>query len=196
MNPAAAPSSITIPEQLSRETAAQTLAAWQALDAEVRSRMHTPGVARMDQIAGLSGMQVFDAMFAGTIPYPPIAQTLNFTVSQVAFGRAEFLGKPVFAHYNPLGSVHGGWIATMLDSAVGCAVHTTLAPNKNYTTLELKVNYTKAVTDRIGMVCAIGQVIHVGGRVATAEGKLVGPDGTLYAHATTTCLIFDPLPAR
>ena len=101
-----------------------------------------------------------------------------------------------FAHYNPLGSVHGGWIATLLDSALGCAVHTTLPVGKGYTTLELKVNFIKALTDRVPRVRAIGQVIHAGARTATAEARLVGADGTLFAHATTTCLIFDPTAAR
>lgn len=92
--------------------------------------------------------------------------------------------------------MHGGWIATLLDSALGCAVHTTLPAGKAYTTLELKVNYIKGLTDRVPLVRSVGQVIHVGGRTATAEGRLVGPDGTLFAHATTTCLVFDPAPPR
>ena len=82
-------------------------------------------------------------------------------------------------------------MATLLDSCVGCAVHTLLPPGKAYTTLELKVNFVKGLSDRVPLVRAIGDVIHSGSRVATAEGRLVGPDGTLYAHATTTCLIFD-----
>ena len=87
--------------------------------------------------------------------------------------------------------MHGGWIATLLDSCVGFAVHSTLSVGKAYTTAELKVNFVRAVTTRVPLVRAIGTVIHVGGRMATAEGRLVGPDGKLYAHASTTCFIFD-----
>jgi len=105
--------------------------------------------------------------------------------------RAVFQGRPQLRHYNPLGSVHGGWIATLLDSCVGCAVHVSLPAGKAYTTAELKVNYVRAVTDRVGLVRAVGTVIHLGNRMATAEGRLVGPDGKLYAHATTTCFVFD-----
>jgi uncharacterized protein (TIGR00369 family) len=178
------------------ETPEQTLAAWQAREAELKNRFHATGVARPDQIAGKSGLQVFEAMFAGELPAAPIASTLGFVLVETRHGYAAFQGKPQFAHYNPLGTVHGGWIATLLDSAVGCSVHTTLAPGKAYTTLELKVNYVKALTERTPLVRAVGEVIAVGSRVATSEGRLVGPDGTLYAHATTTCLIFDATPPR
>jgi uncharacterized protein (TIGR00369 family) len=175
---------------------AATLAAWQARDAELRRAMRECGVAAPSQLAGRSGLELFEAMFAGEVPYPPISQTLNFLLVEATHGRAVFQGQPLFAHYNPLGSVHGGWIATLLDSAVACAVHATLPAGRAYTTVELKVNYTRALTDRVPLVRAIGQVINVGGRIATSEGRLVGPDGKLYAHATTTCLIFDPAPAQ
>lgn len=177
-------------------TPEQTLAAWQAREAELRQRMREPGVARPEQIAGKTGLQVFEAMFAGELPAAPIAGTLGFMLVETRHGYAAFQGKPQFAHYNPLGTVHGGWIATLLDSAVACAVHTTLAPGKAYTTLELKVNYVKALTERTPLVRAVGEVIAVGSRVATSEGRLIGPDGALYAHATTTCLIFDAMPPR
>jgi len=135
---------------------------------------------------------VFDivliALLAATLAY---GFRLNRRLELMRAGHAEFQGKPAFGHYNPLGSVHGGWMATLLDSCVGCAVHTLLPPGKAYTTLELKVNFVKALSDRVPLVRAVGDVIHAGGRVATAQGRLVGPDGTLFAHATTTCLIFD-----
>jgi uncharacterized protein (TIGR00369 family) len=171
-------------------TPAQVLAQWQADEAAVRQNFGEPGVARPDQVAGLTGMQVFEAMLAGKLPPPPIAHTLDFTLVEVALGRAVFQGKPSLAHYNPIGTVHGGWIATLLDSCVGCAVHSTLAAGKAYTTAELKINYVRPVTTQLPLVRAIGQTIHVGGRMATAEGRLVGPDGKLYAHASTTCFIF------
>jgi uncharacterized protein (TIGR00369 family) len=167
------------------------LAQWQAVDEQMRERLKHIGVGTPEQFAGKTGMQIFDALLSGGIPVPPISQTLDFILVEAQPGRVQFQGKPQFAHYNPLGTVHGGWIATLLDSAVGCAVHTLLPAGKTYTTLELKVNYVKAVTDRVPLVRALGEIIHSGGRIATAQGRLVGPDGTLFAHATTTCIIMD-----
>jgi uncharacterized protein (TIGR00369 family) len=130
-------------------------------------------------------------MLGGEIPPPPITRTLDFILVEAAPGTAQFQGRPLFSHYNPLGTVHGGWIATLLDSAVACAIHTLLPVGKTYTTLELKVNYVKALTERVPLVRAVGEAIHVGGKVGTAHGRLVGPDGTLFAHATTTCIVLD-----
>jgi len=169
----------------------QLLAQWQARQADLRKVMLHAGVARPEQVAPLTGLQQLQAMLEGRLPYPPIADTLDFWLVEVEFGRAVFQGTPLLRHYNPLGSVHGGWIATLLDSCVGCAVHVSLPAGKAYTTAELKVNYVRAVTDRVGLVRAVGTVIHLGNRMATAEGRLVGPDGKLYAHATTTCFVFD-----
>jgi len=169
----------------------ETLQRWQAREAELAARAAPVGLARPDQIAGKTGLQMFQAMLAGALPRAPITTTLQFWLVEAQPGHAEFQGKPAFEHYNPLGSVHGGWTATLLDSCVGCAVHTLLPPGKAYTTLELKVNFVKGLSEQVPLVRAIGDVIHSGSRVATAEGRLVGPDGTLFAHATTTCLIFD-----
>ena len=166
-----------------------TLAAWQAREAEVLARRQGVGLGRPEQFAGRSGAQIFEAMLAGEIPAPPITRTLNFTLVEARPGHAVFQGKPLYDHYNPLGTVHGGWIATLLDSAVACAVHSQLPAGKTYTTLELKVNFVKALTDRVPLVRAIGEVIHCGGKVGTSHGRLVGPDGTLFAHATTTCIV-------
>lgn len=178
----------------------QTLALWQAEEAAVRARADaggsTVGVATPAQAAGMTGLQVFEAIFAGTLPRPPIGDTLDFMPLEVKKGHAVFQGHPKTRHYNPLGTVHGGWFSTLLDSALGCAVHSALPADKAYTTLELKVNMIRALTAKVPLVRAIGQVIHVGGQVATAEAKLVGPDGKLYAHATTTCLVFDARPPK
>lgn len=168
-----------------------TLAAWEAQEAEVRRRLGAPGVARPEQVAGKTGLETFDAIFAGTLPSPPIGETLDFVPIEVTEGVAVFQGRPQLRHYNPLGSVHGGWIATLLDSCVGCAVHSTLPAGKAYTTAELKINCVRPLTTRVALVRATGKVIHLGSRMATAEGRLVGPDGKLYAHGTTTCFIFD-----
>ncbi|WP_372524708.1 PaaI family thioesterase [Piscinibacter sp.] len=168
-----------------------TLAAWQARETQLRARRLQPGLGRPEQFAGRSGIQIFEAMLAGEIPVPPISGTLDFMLVEAEPGRVQFQGRPQFAHYNPMGSVHGGWIATLLDSALACAVHTLLPPGKSYTTVELKVNYVKALTDRVPLVRAIGEIIYSGGKIGTAQGRLVGPDGTLFAHATTTCIVLD-----
>jgi uncharacterized protein (TIGR00369 family) len=168
-----------------------TLAQWQAQETAIRQRLGAPGSVARDKVTGLSGMQVFEAIFAGELPSPPIGETLDFIPIQMAPGVAVFQGKPMLRHYNPLGTVHGGWFCTLLDSALGCAVHTTLPAGKAYTTLEIKVNMVRPLTNAIPLVRAEGKVIHTGKQVATAEGRIVGSDGKLYAHATTTCLIFD-----
>ena len=148
-------------------------------------------MAEPAQAASLSGIEFFDAIFEGRLPAPPIGATLDFLPIEIVPGRALFRGAPGTGHYNPLGSVHGGWIATLLDSCVGCAVHSTLPAGKAFTTAELKINYVRPVTTRVGLVRAEGRTIHVGGRMATAEGRLYGPDDKLYAHASTTCFVFD-----
>jgi uncharacterized protein (TIGR00369 family) len=150
-----------------------------------------PGIARPEQLAGKSGMEFFQSIFAGQIPRPPIGDTLDFLPVHIEPGRAVFQGRPNRRHFNPLGTVHGGWFATMLDSAVGCAVHASLPAGKGYTTLELKINIVRALTEAVPLVRADGSVIHLGRQTATAEARLVGVDGKLYAHATTTCLVFD-----
>jgi uncharacterized protein (TIGR00369 family) len=169
----------------------RTLADWQAQEATVRQRLAATGVITRQQTSSLSGLQVFEAIFAGELPSPPIGETMDFIPVHMEAGVAVFQGKPMLRHYNPLGTVHGGWYCTLLDSAVGCAVHTTLPAGKGYTTLEIKVNMLRPLTDAVALVRAEGKVIHVGKQVATAEGRIVGPDGKVYAHATTTCLIFD-----
>lgn len=170
----------------------EILELWQAEEAAVRERIQAvPGVATPTQIAGRSGLQVFEALLAGEIPPPPMADTLNFTLLRVEPGFALFQGQPRSSYYNPMGTVHGGWFATMLDTAMGCAVHSTLPPGKAYTTLELKLNLVRGLTDAVPLVRAEGRLVHGGRQVATAEGRLFGPDGKLYAHATTTCLVFD-----
>jgi uncharacterized protein (TIGR00369 family) len=172
---------------------------WLAAEAaqrQLNARGPGPGVARAEQVAPLDGLAVMQAMMRGELPYPTISQTLDFILIEVSHGHAVFQGKPGLAHYNPLGSVHGGWFATLLDSALGCSVHTALPAGKGYTTLELKVNLIRALTDQVPRVRAEGRVIHVGRQTATAEARLVGPDGKLYAHGTTTCLVFDQRPPR
>jgi uncharacterized protein (TIGR00369 family) len=170
----------------------QTVARWQAEEDAVRARLApAAGYVRPEQFDGRTGMQMFEGIFSGELPRPPIGDTLDFVPILVERGLAIFQGRPRLAHYNPLGTVHGGWFATLLDSAVGCAVHSTLPAGKGYTTLELKMNIVRALTEAVPLIRAEGRVVHAGRQVATAEGRLAGPDGKLYAHATTTCLIFD-----
>jgi uncharacterized protein (TIGR00369 family) len=168
-----------------------TLAHWESEEKAVRARLAPPGLARPEQVAGRTGLEMLQAMLAGELPPPPIAAALDFAILGIEPGTALFQGRPQFKHYNPLGVVHGGWVATLLDSAMGCAVHSTLPAGKGYTTLELKVNFVRAITDAVPLVRAEGKVIHAGKQVAVAEGRLIAPDGKLHAHATTTCLIFD-----
>jgi uncharacterized protein (TIGR00369 family) len=172
-------------------TIEQVIERWRADEARVRARLREPDAAPPEQVAGRSGMEVFEAIFAGELPPAPIGHTLDFVPIHMAPGEAVFQGRPQRRHYNPLGTVHGGWFATLLDSAVGCAIHATLPAGKGYTTLELKLNMVRPLNDSVPLVRAEGKVIHAGRQVATAEGRIVGPDGKLYAHATTTCLIFD-----
>jgi uncharacterized protein (TIGR00369 family) len=140
-------------------------------------------------LAGRSGLAFLRAMIAGEIPPPPMALTLGFRLDAVDEGFARFVGTPDEYHYNPMGSVHGGWYATLLDSALGCAVMTTCDEHQAYTTAQLAVNLTRAITRDTGPVAAEARIVHRGGRLATAEGRLTDGKGTLLAHATTTCLI-------
>jgi uncharacterized protein (TIGR00369 family) len=170
----------------------ETVTRWRAEEEAVRSRLAaTIGCARPDQVDGFTGMQMFEAIFAGELPRPPIGDTLDFVPIHIEPGFAVFQGRPQLRHYNPLGTVHGGWFATLLDSAMGCAVHSTLPAGKAYTTLELKLNIVRALTDAVPLVRVEGKLVYAGRQVATAEARLAGPDGKLYAHATTTCMIFD-----
>ena len=175
---------------------ADRLAQWLADESAVRARRTCPtGVLSPADVLGRSGLEVLHDMLDGRLPGAPMAETLDFLLVHVAHGKAAFQGRPGARFLNPMGGLHGGWYATLLDSAVGCAVHTTMEPGRAYTTLELKLNLVRAIGPDVPLVRAEGRTIHVGRQVATAEGRLVGADGKLYAHASTTCLIFD-LPAR
>jgi uncharacterized protein (TIGR00369 family) len=155
---------------------------WLAREQSVRSALAAgvgPGLASALDVAGKTGLEIMQAMLDGAVPYPHITDTMDFFLVEVARGRAVFQGTPQLKHYNPLGSVHGGWYATLLDSALGCAVHTMLAPGQGYTTAELSVNIVRAATHASGPLRASGTVIHVGRQMATAEGRIVGHDGKL-----------------
>ena len=140
--------------------------------------------------AGKSGLEALREVFEGRVPPPPIAETMGIEGVHVEEGKAVFEGEPAEYLYNPIGVVHGGFAMTLLDSAMGCAVHSTLKVGERYTTLEVKTNFVRPITVDTGRVRCEGVVIHRGGTIATAEGKLIAIDsGKLLAHGTTTCLI-------
>ncbi len=148
------------------------------------------GVIPPDVLKSYDGLGFLKAAMAGEIPHPPMSQLLGFHLVEVENGRVVWEGRPAFEHYNPIGSVHGGFAATLLDSALGCAVFSTLAKGDAWTTLELKLNFVRPMSKDTGNVIAEGRIIHRGRTVATAEGDIKDAAGKLYAHATTTCMIF------
>ena len=148
------------------------------------------GVTPLEQARAMDGLTLMTGIMEGRFPAPPIAKALGFWMTKVELGNVTFDYEPVFDHYNPLGSVHGGIAATLLDSVMGCCIHTTLKAGVGFTTLEIKVNYVRAMSDKTGPVRAEGKIINVGSRIATSEGRLVDASGKLLAHGTTTCLIF------
>jgi len=137
----------------------------------------------------MAGIEFLRAIRDGKLPHPPICALLNYRLVEVEPGHAVFEIKTGEQHYNPIGVVHGGIAMTLLDSAMGCAVQTQMPAGGGYTTLEAKTNLVRAITAETGTLRAIGKLVHVGKRVATAEGRLEDAAGKLYAHATTTCLI-------
>jgi uncharacterized protein (TIGR00369 family) len=138
----------------------------------------------------MTGMEVMQAVMRGDLPIGTMAATCGYLIVALEPGQATLQGNPTESVMNVQGSVHGGWFASILDGAVGNAIHTMLPAGTGYTTLDLSVKMTRAIVPAPGMrVRAIGKIIQVGRQVATAEGRIVGPDGKLYAHATTTCLI-------
>jgi uncharacterized protein (TIGR00369 family) len=173
---------------------AATLKRWEDEEAAVRARL-SDDVRPISPaaLASRSGMEVFDAIFAGELPAVPIGKTLDFLPVHVEHGIAIFQGRPGPAHYNPLGSVHGGYAATLLDSAMGLAVQSMLPAGTGHTTLEFKISFIKAMTKDTGVVRSEGRTLSVGRRAATAEGRITDAKGRLLAHATTTCLIFEIL---
>jgi uncharacterized protein (TIGR00369 family) len=138
----------------------------------------------------MGGLPFLRAILAGEQPPPPIGQLMGFEPLEVEEGRVLFVCTPAEYHYNPIGVVHGGLACTLLDSAMGCAVHTMLPASVGYTTVELKVNFLRPITLQTGRLLCEGTTIHVGNRIATAEARLLDTSSKLYGHATTTCMIF------
>lgn len=140
---------------------------------------------------GMAGIDFLRAIRDGRLPAPPIAQVLGFRLVEVEEGHAVFELVPGEQHYNPIGVVHGGLAMTLLDSAMGCSVHTRMPPGSGYTTLEAKTNLVRSITAKTGPLRAIGKLVHLGSRIATAEGRLEDAASKLYAHATTTCIVLN-----
>jgi uncharacterized protein (TIGR00369 family) len=148
------------------------------------------GVVPAETVMSQTGLEFLQAMVVGKVPQAPMAATLGFRIIEAAEGRAVFEGLPEFRLYNPIGTVHGGFAASLLDSALGCAIFSTLQKGESWTTLELKLNFVRAMSKDSGPVRAEGRLIHRGRTVATSDGTLKDRDGKLYAHASTTCMIF------
>ncbi len=143
-----------------------------------------------EDLAKFSGLELLQKMTAGDLNGPPIAKLLNFYLAEVEKGQALFRGTPSFDHYNPAGTVHGGWSATILDSALGCAVQSMLPKGMIFTTVEFKVNLVRPLFDNTGEVVCVGNVLHFGRTIATSQATLKRGDGKLLAHGTCTCSIF------
>ena len=152
------------------------------------------GVTPLDVMASMAGLDFVRAIFDGKLPAPPIMQTIEPFDSTAEPGVVAFHSIPGFRHYNPIGSVHGGYAAILLDSAMGLAVHSALPAGTGYTTLEFKISFIKGMTTHTGPVRTEGRTLSVGRRAATAEARISDAKGRLLAHATTTCLVFE-LPA-
>ena len=149
------------------------------------------GLTSRDTMLGESGLELLHGLITGRHPVPPFAATSRCYLIEADDGRAVFRGEPDAAFLNPLGTIHGGWTSGILDSAMACAIHSTLRAGQAYTTLELKVHLVRAVLPSTGEVLCEGRIVHRGATVATSEGFLRDRDGRLLAHGTETCLIFD-----
>ena len=149
------------------------------------------GLPPIEKLKSLSGLEFLSHIRDGMLPSPPIAQTLGFDLAEVEPGRVVFRGTPDFDYYNPIGSIHGGWPATLLDSCMGCAVHSMLPAGTGYTTLEFKIDILRAITETTGTVVAEGQTVRVGRRVGVAHGELRDGEGRILARGSTTCLVFE-----
>jgi uncharacterized protein (TIGR00369 family) len=154
---------------------------------------HAAAPVPRDLLIALPGIEIFRRILAGELPNPPFSRIAEIFLTEAEAGRVVFTGKPTGAFTNPLGVIHGGWMAMLLDSSMGCAVHSRLAAGQIFTTVEFKLNLAKAVTPETGELRCEARVLQFGSRIATSEGFVRDAAGTLYAHGTETCLI---MPAR
>jgi uncharacterized protein (TIGR00369 family) len=155
------------------------------------------GVVPREIAAQVSGLDFLRGMRERTYPAPPFAHATDIWIAEVGSGRIVFAAIPSSRFYNPMGTVHGGWIATLLDSAMGCAVHSVMKAGQSYTTVDMTVSFVRPVLEKTGKLRCEGKVIHAGGRIATAEGRVWDAGGRLVAHGTETCVVLTlpPSPA-
>jgi uncharacterized protein (TIGR00369 family) len=144
----------------------------------------------------ISGLELFQRMSRGEVPPPPLVRLLGFRITLAEAGHVVFTADPREEFYNGVGVVHGGWAASLLDSALGCAINSLMPAGRTFTTLELKVNLTRPLRREVGEVRCEGRVLHLGSRIATAEAKILDAADKLYAHGTTTCILVEDRPAE
>jgi len=147
------------------------------------------GIVDRKQLAQDSGLAFLTKLLDGTLPAAPFSEASEIWPVEIARGRVVFEGIPSHHFYNPLGTVHGGWLSTLLDSAMGCAVYSLLEPGQVFTTIEMKVNFVRPATERTGKLTCEGQIVHLGSRIATSQGRIVDGTGNLIAHGSETCII-------
>ncbi|WP_068825832.1 PaaI family thioesterase [Pseudomonas sp. BMS12] len=169
----------------------ERLIAWRQAEQQARTKLAEPGTLPLKQVSTMSAQEFFDRIGNGELPSPPFGHLIDFIPLEWEPGRFLFQGTPDSRHYNPLGSVHGGYAATLLDSCMGCAVHTQLQPGQGYTTLDLRISYVRALTASTGPIRAEGKILHLGRSTALAEGRIYDVDDRLYAVGSTTCMVFD-----
>ncbi len=164
---------------------------WMAEGESARARLAAPGTLSLAQVSAMQPGDFFDRIGNGELPCPPFGNLVDFVPVEWSRGFFVFQGAPDSRHYNPLGSVHGGYAATLLDSCMGCAIHTLLQPGQGYTTTDLRVSYIRAIRSGSGPLRAEGRIVHLGRSTALAEGRIYDVDDRLYAVGSTTCLILD-----
>ena len=147
------------------------------------------GIVPPEVATSMSGLSFLKQLLDRSYPAPPFSATAEIWMQDIEAGRAVFAGLPSERFYNPMGTVHGGWISALLDSAMGCAVHSMLKAGQGYTTVELKTNFLRPLFAHTGQVRCEADIVHVGGRIATSEGKVFDADGNLVAHGSETCMI-------
>ena len=152
------------------------------------------GLADPREVAGMSGREMLQAMIEGRLPVPPISQTLKFELVEVGDGFAVFEGEPGAHLLNPLGTVHGGWALTLIDSAAACACHSLLPAGSSYTTIETKCNFSRPFKPDTGRVRAEGRVVSQGRQIMSAQAQLLAQDGRVLAHGTSTIMVFSGVP--
>lgn len=153
---------------------------------------HSLGALPKNAFFNMSGLDIFEKMMAGELPAPPIMLHSNIRMKEFAEGKAVFTGMPAKEFLNPLGTIHGGWISTLIDTSLSCAVQTALQPGESYTTTSLTVNMVRPLRPGSGEVICEGRLVHRGSRLATAEGELKDSDGKMIAHGTVSCMILKP----